>query len=84
MEYLKPILGTYWPQRDETCAFVPDDNIEMYLIIHAFNSNGTRKGLVTSLQDVWKPVELIIYVFERHILLIGHMKIAWNLPHNST
>ncbi len=64
VECFKPAPGTYRPQRDGTRAFVPDDNIEMYRVIRALNSNGTRKGVIISLQDVWRPVELIP-VFEK-------------------
>lgn len=60
MESFQPAPGTCWPQRDKTQAFVPDDNhFEMYQVIHSLNFNGTRKGVVNSLQDAWQSVELI-------------------------
>ena len=52
VECLKPATGTYQPKKDGTWAFVPDDNIEMYEVICALYSSGTRKGVLISLQDV--------------------------------
>jgi hypothetical protein len=41
VEYFKPAPDTYWPQMNRSCSSVTDENIDM---IHALNSNGTRKG----------------------------------------
>ena len=37
----------------------PDPNILMYRLARYIRSNGTRKGLVFPLEEIWRPVELI-------------------------
>ena len=37
----------------------PDLNILMYRLTRHIRSNGTRKGLVFPLEEIWRPVEMI-------------------------
>ena len=37
----------------------PDPNISMYRYARCTRSNGTRKGLVFPLEEIWRPVEMV-------------------------
>ena len=37
----------------------PDPNISMYRLTRRTRSNGTRKGLIFPLEEIWRPVEMI-------------------------
>ena len=37
----------------------PDPNISMYRLARCTCSNGTRKGLIFPLEEIWRPVEMI-------------------------
>ncbi len=59
IECMKPAPHTFVRQHDGTQAFVPDDRIEMFHLIRATNRDESRHGMIISLQQVWRSVQLV-------------------------
>lgn len=60
VEPFRPASGTIGVNDDDGFpAHVTDDDIEMFRVQRALRSDGTRRGLIIRLTDIWRPVELI-------------------------
>ncbi len=40
-------------------AHMPDDGIEMFRVVRQTNGDGSRRGIVVKLTDIWRYVELV-------------------------
>ncbi|KLO04383.1 hypothetical protein SCHPADRAFT_836422 [Schizopora paradoxa] len=56
---LKPANGTISCQDDGHLDHVPDDNIEMFRFVRDLRPDGSRRGRVVQLLDIWRPIDVI-------------------------
>lgn len=54
-----PATGTICTQLDGSRAQVPVDHVEMYKIVRSTRADGSRRGLIIRLTDIWRPVEVV-------------------------
>lgn len=60
VEPLKPARGTISLQDDGQFDHVPDDNIEMFRLIRDIKpADGSRRGRIIRLVDIWRPIDVI-------------------------
>lgn len=59
MQPFNPAPASIRPQLDGSRAHVPVDDIEMYKIVRSTRTDGSRRGLIVRLTDMWRPVEVV-------------------------
>ncbi|KAH8109742.1 hypothetical protein DFH11DRAFT_1515182 [Phellopilus nigrolimitatus] len=59
VQVFQPARNSTSKQKDGVIAHVADDNIEMFRVERRLRSDGSRKGVIIRLDDIWRPVELI-------------------------
>lgn len=54
-----PAPGTIVSQGNGSRAHAPVDNLEMYKVVRSLRADGSRRGLIIRLTDIWRPVEVV-------------------------